>query len=385
MDLKDVLDTRRRGEPDLVLFVAIFTLAGIGLAMSYSASAVYAFRVFGDSFYFLKRQMIWAGAGLIALFFFQGIDYREYVKHTKIMLFVSIVLLFIVLIPGLGSSVKGSSRWISIGPANLQPSEFVKLAVVIYLVKVYSSETKENHVIQLLVPMLVIAFIFLLVMLQPDFGSAMDLLFISVFILFVSGFPLLYILSLFVLSIPMFYLLIYQVSYRWDRVLAYVDPWHDRYGIGYHVIQSFTAFKKGGLLGVGLGFGTQKLARLPEPHTDFIFAVIAEETGLIGTIFIALLFCFVFWRGILIALHAPDDFGRLLSVGLSLLITVQAFINMGVVSGALPTTGIPLPFISYGGSSLLTNMIAAGILLNISRYREVSVREVQFEEVWSHE
>lgn len=385
MDLKDVLDTRRRGEPDLVLFVAIFTIAGIGLAMSYSASAVYAFRVFGDSFYFLKRQMAWAVIGLIALFVFQGFDYREYIKHTKIMLLVSIVLLFVVLIPGLGSSVKGSSRWISIGPANLQPSEFVKLAVVIYLVKVYSSETKENHVIQLLVPMIVIAFIFLLVMLQPDFGTAMDLLVISVFILFVSGFPLLYILSLFVLSIPMFYLLIYQVSYRWDRVLAYVDPWHDRYGIGYHVIQSFTAFKKGGLLGVGLGFGTQKIARLPEPHTDFIFAVIAEETGLLGTIFIALLFCFVFWRGILIALHAPDDFGRLLAVGLSLLIVVQAFINMGVVSGALPTTGIPLPFISYGGSSLLTNMIAAGILLNISRYREASVREVQFEEVWSHE
>jgi cell division protein FtsW len=385
LDLKDVLDTRRKGEPDLVLFVAIFTLAGIGLAMSYSASAVYAFRVFGDSFYFLKRQMAWAVIGLIALFVFQKIDYREYVKHTKIMLFVSILLLVVVLIPGLGSSVKGSSRWISIGPANLQPSEFVKLAVVIYLVKVYSSETKENHVIQLLVPMMVIAFIFLLVMIQPDFGTAMDLLVITVFILFVSGFPLLYIFSLFIISIPMFYLLIYQVSYRWDRVLAYLDPYLDRYGIGYHVIQSFTAFKKGGLLGVGLGFGTQKLARLPEPHTDFIFAVIAEETGLIGTIFLAMLFCFVFWRGILIALHAPDDFGRLLAVGLSLLITVQAFINMGVVTGALPTTGIPLPFISYGGSSLLTNMIAAGILLNISRYREVSVREVQFEEVWSHE
>jgi cell division protein FtsW len=385
LDLKDVLDTRRKGEPDLVLFVAVFTLAGIGLAMSYSASAVYAFRVFGDSFYFLKRQMAWAVIGLIALFVFQRIDYREYVKHTKIMLFVSILLLLVVLIPGLGSSVKGSSRWISIGPANLQPSEFVKLAVVIYLVKVYSSETKENHVIQLLVPMMVIAFIFLLVLIQPDFGTAMDLLIISVFILFVSGFPLLYIFSLFIISIPMFYLLIYQVSYRWDRVLAYLDPFLDRYGSGYHVIQSFTAFKKGGLLGVGLGFGTQKIARLPEPHTDFIFAVIAEETGLLGTIFLALLFCFVFWRGILIALHAPDDFGRLLAVGLSLLITVQAFINMGVVTGALPTTGIPLPFISYGGSSLLTNMIAAGILLNISRYREVSVREVKFEEVWNHE
>ncbi len=383
--IKDILDTRRKGEPDLFLFVAVFTLAGIGLAMSYSASAVYAQRVFGDSFYFLKRQMLWAVIGLTALFVFQRIDYREYAKHTKIMLLVSLLLLLVVLIPGIGSNVKGSSRWISIGPANLQPSEFVKLVAVIYLVKVYSSETKENHVIQLLVPMLIVAVMFVLVMLQPDFGTAMDLLLISVIILFVSGFPLFYILFLFVLSVPMFYLMIYQVSYRWDRVRAYVDPWSDRYGIGYHVIQSFTAFKKGGLLGVGLGFGTQKLARLPEPHTDFIFAVIAEETGLLGTVFIALLFCFIFWRGILIALDAPDDFGRLLAVGLSLLITVQAFINMGVVTGALPTTGIPLPFISYGGSSLLTSMISAGILLNISTYREASVREVKFDEVWNHE
>ena len=385
MDLRDILDTRRRGEPDMFLFIAVFTLAGIGLAMSYSASAVNAYKIYGDSFYFLKRQTVWAVAGLIALFVFQGIDYREYAKHTKIMLLVSFLLLIIVLIPGVGTSVKGSSRWINLGFIRIQPSEFVKLVAVIYLVKIYSSETRENHVIQLLVPMLVIAMIFILVMLQPDFGTAIDLLVISVFILFVSGFPLLYILLLFVVSIPMFYLLIYQVSYRWNRVLAFLNPWDDRYGIGYHIIQSFTAFKKGGLLGTGLGFGTQKLSRLPEPHTDFIFAVIAEETGLVGTVFIALLFCFVFWRGILISLAAPDDFGRLLAVGLSLFITVQAFINMGVVTGILPATGIPLPFISYGGASLLINMVASGILLNISRYREVSAREVNFEEVWGNE
>ncbi len=385
MDLKDVLDTRRRGEPDLFLFVAVFTLAGIGLAMSYSASAVNAYKIYGDSFYFLKRQTLWAVTGLVALFVFQGIDYREYAKHTKVMLLISFLLLVAVLIPGVGTSVKGSSRWINLGFIRIQPSEFVKLVAVIYLVKIYSSETKENHVIQLLVPMLVIAMIFILVMLQPDFGTAIDLLVISVFILFVSGFPLLYILLLFIVSIPMFYLLIYQVSYRWNRVLAYLNPWHDRFGIGYHIIQSFTAFKKGGLVGVGLGFGTQKLSRLPEPHTDFIFAVIAEETGLLGTVFNALLYCFVFWRGILISLAAPDDFGRLLAVGLSLFITVQGFINMGVVTGILPATGIPLPFISYGGASLLVNMIASGILLNISRYREVSVREVNFEEVWTNE
>ncbi|HOP63766.1 MAG TPA: putative lipid II flippase FtsW [Spirochaetota bacterium] len=385
LELRNIIDTRRRGEPDLALFAAIFALAGIGLAMSYSASAVYAYRVFGDSFYFLKRQAVWFLVGFAALMIFQSIDYREYVKHTRIMLGAAFILLILVLIPGVGSAAKGSSRWLSLGFVGVQPSEFAKVICVIYLVKIYSSGARVNHVMQLLIPMLVIALIFVLVMLQPDFGTAMDLLLVSVFIIFVSGFPLTYIIFLFILSIPMFYLLIYQVSYRWDRVLAYIDPWSDRYGIGYHVIQSFTAFKKGGLLGVGLGFGTQKITRLPEPHTDFIFAVIGEEAGLIGTVSLVLLFCFVFWRGILIALGAPDGFGKLLAVGLSLLIVVQAFVNMGVVSGSLPTTGIPLPFISYGGSSLLTSMIASGILLNISRYREAAFREVKFEEVWSNE
>jgi len=385
LELRNVLDTRRMGEPDLLLFAAIFTLAGIGFAMSYSASAVYAYRVFGDSFYFLKRQIIWGVIGLLALFIFQRIDYRIHARYSRIMILLSIIILTVVLIPGIGSSVKGSSRWINIGFMNIQPAEFVKLAVVIYLVNVYSAEAKKNRVMQLLAPMIIISIIFVLIMLQPDFGTAMNLLIISAFIIFVSGFPMLYIFFISILSVPMFYLMVYQVSYRWDRILAYIDPWKDRYGVGYHVIQSFTAFKKGGLLGVGLGLGAQKLAKLPEPHTDFVFAVIAEEAGLIGTVFIAIIFCFVFWRGMLIAMDAPDDFGRFLAIGLSLLITVQAFVNMGVVTGILPTTGVPLPFISYGGSSLLSNMIAAGIILNISRYRETSTRGVKLEEVWNYE
>lgn len=385
MELKGILDTRRMGEPDLFLFAAIFTLAGIGLAMTYSASAVYASRVFGDSFYFLKRQIIWGIISLLALFIFQGIDYRNHAKYSRIMIVFSMFALIAVLIPGIGSNVKGSSRWISLGILNIQPAEFVKLVVVIYLVNIYSADAKENRVVQLLAPMIIISIIFVLIMLQPDFGTAMNLLIICAFIIFISGFPMLYIFFISILSVPMFYLMIYQVSYRWDRIIAFIDPWKDRYGVGYHVIQSFTAFKKGGLLGVGLGLGAQKLVKLPEPHTDFVFAVIAEETGLIGTVFIAVIFCFVFWRGILISLNAPDDFGRFLSIGLSLMITAQAFVNMGVVAGVLPTTGVPLPFISYGGSSLLSNMIAAGILLNISKYRETSTRGVNLEEVWNYE
>ncbi len=385
MDLKAVIDTRRREEPDIILFITVFILAGIGLAMSYSASAAFAQRIFGDSFHFLKRQLLWCIIGFAALLVFQKIDYRKYVKYTKVMLIASFILMMMLLIPGVGRSVKGAVRWISLGVVYFQPSEFVKICVVIYFAKVFSQELDgvANHVIQLLIPMIIISVMFMLIMLQPDFGTAIDLVAVSVIILFVSGFPIVYIGTLFLLSIPMFYLLIYQVPYRRDRFLAYLDPWKDRFGIGYHIIQSFTAFKKGGFFGTGLGNGTQKINKLPEPHTDFVFAVIAEETGFLGTIFIVLLFCVIFWRGIRISIGAPDEFGRLLAIGLTIMIVAQAFINIGVVSGSLPTTGIPLPFLSYGGSSMISSMIAVGILLNISRYREVVSEELKLSEgVW---
>lgn len=380
MDVKSAENNRPLREADLVLFITAFILAGIGIAMSYSASAVYALNTFGDSFYFLERQLAWFCLGFIALLIFQQIDYRIYIKYTKVMLVVSLGLLILVLIPGIGKGAKGSVRWLGLGGIHFQPSEFVKIFMVIYLVKVFSSEggRKINRVFQLLIPMIVIAFAFVLIMLQPDFGTAIDLLVTSVFILFVSGFPLRYILSLSVISIPMFYLLIYQVDYRKERILAYLDPWKERFGAGYHIIQSFIAFKTGGLLGVGLGFGTQKIKRLPEPHTDFIFAVIAEESGLFGTVLIVLLFCIILWRGAKIAMTVSDDFGSLLAVGLSLVIVVQAFINIGVVGGSIPITGIPLPFISYGGSSLISSMIIIGILLNISKYREREEMDFEF-------
>ncbi|OHD65530.1 MAG: cell division protein FtsW [Spirochaetes bacterium RBG_13_51_14] len=373
---------RRSRDPDLVLFLVILTLLGIGIAMCYSASAVYALKTFGDSYYFLKRQLLWFAAGFMLMLVFKEIDYRKYIRHTKIMLLLSVILLTLVFIPGIGHSIKGSARWLGLGPFAFQPSEFVKIFMVIYLAKVFSSEAGD-HLVQILIPVVIVSVIFLMIMLQPDFGTAIDILAVSVFILFVSGFPFLYIIFLFIISIPMFYLLIYLVEYRKERVMAYMNPWAYRYGIGYHIIQAFIAFKKGGFFGVGLGNGTQKLSRLPEPHTDFIFAVIAEETGLLGTMFILLLFVAVLWRGIVIATGAQDNFGRLLAVGLSLMVVVQAFINIGVATGMLPTKGIPLPFISYGGSSLLSNMIAAGILLNISKYRGVVWQDMKlFEEVW---
>jgi len=382
VDLKSFIDIRRSKEPDLVLFVVILTLTGIGIAMSYSASAVYALKVFGDPYYFLKKQILWFAIGFVFMLVFMQIDYRNYMKYTKVLLLASIAALALVLVPGIGHSAKGSVRWLGFGPVAFQPAEFVKVVVVVYLAKVFSSEA-EDHFIRLLIPVIIVAVIFLMIIVQPDFGTAIDILIVSVFILFVSGFPFTYLLSLFVISIPMFYLMISLVQYRKDRVVAFLNPWAYRYGIGYHIIQSFIAFKKGGFLGVGLGNGTQKLSRLPEPHTDFIYAVIGEEAGLVGTVLIVLLFAAVLWRGIVVSTEAQDNFGRLLAVGLSLMIVVQAFINMGVVTGALPTKGIPMPFISYGGSSLLSNMIAAGILLNVSRYRGAVKQDMKlFEEVW---
>lgn len=381
MDYKSIIDTRRKGAPDIALFITFFVLIGIGIAMSYSASAVFAHKAFGDSFYFLKKQLLWFGIGFIVFLFFLEFDYRHYRKFTKILLLLSCLMLLILLIPGIGHIAKGSSRWIKLGPFGFQPSEFVKIAIVIYLAKVFSAskERIENPLFQLLIPMIILGVIFMLILMQPDFGTAVDLLFVSVAVLFISGFSLFYILSLFLLSIPAFYLLVYQVDYRRKRIFAYLDPWADRYGIGYHIIQSFIAFKKGGFLGVGLGNGTQKISRLPEPHNDFIFAVIAEEAGLLGTVFVVLLYCVLFWRGIQIAINSTDDFGRLLAVGITLMIVIQGFINIGVVSGSLPTTGIPLPFISYGGSSLLSSMVGMGILLNISRYRETVHDNINFQ------
>jgi cell division protein FtsW len=356
------------------LFFIVLILAGFGLAMVYSASAVSALRVFGDSFHFFKKQMLWFVSGFAALMIVQEFDYRRYSRFTLPMIVLSFIFLSMVFLPGIGHSAKGSARWINLGIMNIQPSELAKIVIVIYLAKVFSSDGErsdgQNHLLRYLIPMAVLAVMFILIIMQPDVGTAIDLLCVAVAVMFATGFPLIYLVFLALLSVPAFYLFIYQAKYRWGRILAFADPWHHRFGYGYHIVQSFMAFKKGGLLGVGLGLGTIKISRLPEPHTDFIFAVIAEETGFFGTAAVVLLFLLFFWRGMRIALDAPDSFGKLLASGLTIMVTVQALINISVVTGALPTTGIPLPFISYGGSSFLTCMFSCGILLNISRFGE---------------
>ena len=364
----------RKSKPDAALFLTILTIAGIGIAMCYSASAVNALALYGDSYFFLKRQSVWFLIGLVLLMVFQEIDYKIYQKYSGLMIVISLVLLVLVFSPGIGHTVKGSARWVHLGMINFQPSEFVKIAVILYLAKVFSSELSgSSFIVHFVISFVIVGVIFLLIKLQPDLGTAISILLVSALMFIISGFSFLYTIILAIASIPTFYLLIYQVDYRRDRILAYLNPWADRFGKGYHIIQSYIAFKRGSIAGVGLGFGTQKLQRLPEPHTDFIFAVIAEEVGLIGTVGLVIFFLVFFVCTVRIALAVPDKFAKLLAMGLGMLITLQAFINIGVVTGILPITGIPLPLVSYGGSSFLSTMVAGGILLNISRYREEAV------------
>ena len=345
-----------------MLFTLVLVMAGVGIAMSYSASAVYALKTFGDSFYFLKRQLLWLVAGLVSLLCVQNMDYRVYRRHTRVMLAVALVLLALVLVPGLGHSVKGSSRWLSFGLLHLQPSEFVKVVLVIYLVKVFSAEHRGTvtQVFQMLVPMLVIALMFMLIMLQPDFGTAITMLVVSVFILFVSGFPLLYLLMLFVIEhphvLPAHLPGELPVGAHTGLPQSMGGPFRHR--LSHHPVVH--RVQEGRIVRGGPRQRHAEGGKAPEPHTDFIYAVIAEETGLLGTLLVVGLFCFFLWRGIRISLAAPDEFGRLLAAGIALMVVVQAFINIGVVTGSLPTTGIPLPFISYGGSSLLASMIGLG-------------------------
>jgi len=370
MEFKSLIDTRRSHAPDIILLLTLFVIAFFGVSMVFSASAIKASIIYGDSLFFFKRQVIWVFISFGIIFLLQNFDYRKYMSLTKFFLLFSFAALVALYIPGIGHSAKGSVRWFNLGFFSVQPSEFVKIASIIYLAKVFSAKHEEKTFLKMTVPLAVVGIIFLLVLLQPDFGTAVTLLFVSVAVLFVSGFSSLYLILLALVSVPAFYLIIYQVNYRWMRIIAFLNPWENRYGIGYHITQSFIAFKKGGFFGEGLGLGTQKIGKLPEPHTDFIFAVIGEEAGILGALIIISLFVLFFWRGMKIAFEAVDDFGRVLAIALTLSVTIQAFLNMSVVTGLIPTTGIPLPFISYGGSSMISNMIAAGILLNISKYRE---------------
>ncbi len=360
---------KKTGAVDTVLVSAVLSLLALGIVMVYSASAVSAEVHFDDSYYFLKRQLIWTTIALGAMVCAMRIDYHVWKGLAVPILAVTVVLLILVLVPGLGKVVNGARRWLGAGGFYLQPSEIAKLGMVIFAAAYLT--TNIGRIKQFwrgLVPILgVMLMIFALILAEPDLGTALAIGAMVFVLLFTAGARTLHLASLGMVGVLGVAVAVWLEPYRMKRILAFLDPWSDPLGSGYHIIQSLYAIGSGGLFGVGLGRSREKFLYLPEPHTDFIFSIIGEELGLIGTLTVILLFFLLAWRGMRTAMHAPDTFGSLLAVGLTSMIVLQAMMNMAVVTASMPVTGIPLPFLSFGGSALIFTMTGVGILLNISR------------------
>ncbi len=353
---------------DPVLLAAIFGLVGFGLVMVYSASAITAQDKLGDSFFFLKRQAVAAGLGLVAMAVAMKLGYRRMARLAYPLLVIAVLLLIAVLIPGLGTRVGGAKRWLRFPGVSIQPAEIAKVAWVIYLS--YSLAKKREKVKSFSIGFLphlgIAGVLVLLCMLEPDFGSSVALLFLMFVMLFAAGARLSFLVGSVLLAIPFAYTAIATSEYRMKRITAFLDPWANRQGSGYQVAESLMSIGSGGATGLGLGDGRQKLFFLPEAHTDFIFAIIGEELGLVGVAALIGLYGVVIWRGVRASLNAAEPFGTYLGLGITALIAFQAVVNMSVAMGLVPTKGLTLPFISYGGSSLIMLMGASGLLLSIS-------------------
>jgi cell division protein FtsW len=355
---------------DLPLFIATLLVLAIGLVMVFSASAVLALNQHGDSWFFVKRQMIFAALGIVTMLGLQRLDYMILRRWAKPLLLICFIMLVAVLIPGIGVVRGGARSWLGIGSLGIQPSEFMKMGLIVFLASYLSSRTEQlrNFFKGLLPPLSLIGLAFGLIMLQPDLGTGAVLLGATIMMLFAAGMHWRHIFGLSLFGAAGLVGLILAAPYRLQRITAFLDPWQDPLGAGYQAIQSLYAIAPGGLFGLGLGMSRQKFSYLPEPQTDFIFAIIAEELGFLGASLVIVLFAIIIWRGMRIAISAPDSFSALLATGIVGMIAVQVMINIGVVIGMMPVTGITLPLISYGGSSLTLMLTALGVLLNISRY-----------------
>lgn len=370
----DVIDRR---SPDLVLFGAVLALVGYGVVMIFSSSGVAAYEQFGDAAYFLKRQVLWAALGFGGMFLAATVHYGRLRAYTLPLLAAAFVLLAAVLVPGLGRVVNGARRWIGVGPLTLQPVEVAKLALVLYLANFLANRGSgaRSFAKGVVPPLLFAGAIGGLALVQPDMGSAVIAVATTVLMLFAGGAHLGHLAGVAALSAPLAAAAAYLEPYRRDRLLAFLDPWRDPRGAGFHIIQSLVALGSGGIVGVGLGHSRQKFFYLPERHTDFIAAIIGEELGFVGLAVVLLLFAVVLYRGMRISMRAPDRYGSLLAAGLTGSIVLQAILNVGVVTGSLPVTGVPLPFISFGGTSLVFTLVSVGILLNISQYAHGEIVE----------
>ena len=385
----------KRVSVDRWMFTVTTVLVFVGLVMIFSASAVMAKERFGSAYEFLLKQLMWALAGLAAMLIAMKVDYKRLQHPALVFTSLGLTTSFLISVFFLDRA-HGTHRWFHLGPISFQPSELAKPAIILFLAwflsnKPLASKFEESKssavsssklvgrnsqldlddVRNTLLPAVVPTFVFLaLIVFQPDLGTAIACAGITACILFVAGMRLRYFGYAILASIPVLYLLISHVSYRRGRILAFLNPYADPQGFGFHIIQSLIAVSTGGVTGQGLMEGKQKLFYLPEPHTDFIFAVTAEELGLVGALAVIVLFAIFLWRGTRAALRTQDTFGRFLAVGITSMIVLQAFINISVVLGLMPTKGIPLPFVSYGGSSLFVTLACVGVLLNITKQAE---------------
>jgi cell division protein FtsW len=357
---------------DRWLFFGVMALVVFGLVMISSAGVAYSQSRFGDSYYFFKRQLLYGILpGLLALYFFQKFDYRRIKKFTIPLFMATLILLTLVFIPGIGASIYGANRWLQLGPISFQPSEMAKLATILYLAAWLESKGKKKikDFFEGYVPFLgIIGVAGFLIIKQPDTGTLGILVLVSLSIYFASGANISHLLSTFILGIIGLLVLIKIEPYRMNRFSVFLNPEMDPRGIGYQINQALLALGTGGIFGLGIGHSRQKFNYLPEPVGDSIFAIIGEELGLLGAVTVIGLFLFVAVRGFFIAKNAPDDFGKLTAVGITSWIIFQAFINIAAMTSLIPLTGVPLPFVSYGGTSLVFLMAGVGILLNISKH-----------------
>ncbi len=361
----------KRVSVDRWLFTVTMLLVFVGLVMVFSASAVMARERFGSEYAFLSKQLLWAVAGLLAMVVTMRVDYRRYKHPALVFSLMGITTLLLISVFFLDRS-HNTHRWIHAGGFSFQPSELAKPVLILFLAYFLENRAKTiDDVRNTLVPAAAPVLVFLgLIVLQPDLGTAIACASIAACILYVAGMRVRYFGYAFAASLLPLYFLIFHVAFRRDRILAFLNPYADRQRAGFHIIQSLIAVGTGGVTGVGLMEGKQKLFYLPEPHTDFIFAVTAEELGLLGAIFVVSLFAIFLWRGMRVSWRTNDLFGRYLAVGITSMVVLQAFINMSVVLGMMPTKGIPLPLVSYGGSSLFVTLACVGVLLNITKQAE---------------
>lgn len=364
------VDIVKKNNIDLILFFAVVIISIFGVMMIYSSSNIWAEYKFDDAFKYLKSQSIFLIVGLILMIIISKIPYTYYLDKANILLFVCFFLLILVIIPGIGTVRNGSRSWFGIGGFGIQPSEFMKLSLIIFVSKyLYKNEKNISNIKKGVLPILGITLIvFGLIMLQPDFGTGVIIVMSVVGLLFISGVSMKFFMVALVFGILGAVALIVVAPYRFKRILSFLDPWIDPLGSGFQAIQSLFAIGPGGLLGLGLGNSIQKHFYLPEPQTDFIFAIISEELGFLGIVIVSALFLTIIYRGFKISLSSKDSFSKYLAFGITFQLAFQTLLNLMVVVSLIPITGVTLPFLSYGGSSLLITLCEMGVLLNISRY-----------------